>query len=97
MIFDFEVSDEAEQEIMRIYYWYEDQRAGLGDQFQDRIDQALDLIHEAPYLFAPYNIHFRKMVLPRFPYAVIYEVSEEERVITILRVVHQRRGAKNQE
>ena len=92
MRYKINISLTAEYELDDITLWYENQKEGLGFRFGEVILEAFELLRESPYLFAPYNVHYRRMVLPRFPYSIIYEVSEEERIITILRVVHQKRG-----
>ena len=42
------VLDEAEDELIAAQRWYENQRAGLGQEFRKAIDEAMDRLAEAP-------------------------------------------------
>lgn len=50
--------------------YYNNAQEGLGDEFQDEIEQALDLIGKQPKAFSPYSNGYRKRVLDWFPYSI---------------------------
>ena len=47
------VLDEAEDELIAAQRWYENQRAGLGQEFRKAIDEAMDRLAEAPLTASP--------------------------------------------
>jgi hypothetical protein len=86
---------EAESELADAAAWYEDRSEGLGDELIAVTREALALIAESADTWplwpgAPGRIPpIRRFLLPRFPYALAYQVFPE--LIAILAVVHLRR------
>jgi len=72
--------------------WYEDQRAGLGEEFLGAVEASFDAIQEFPEMFAPLHGEVRRAVVSRFPYAVFYRI-EPKRVV-VLAVLHMARDPK---
>lgn len=74
------------------YGWYEDQRAGLGEEFLGAVDASFNAIREFPEMFAQVHGEVRRAVVSRFPYAVFYRV-EPKRVV-VLAVLNMARDPK---
>lgn len=74
------------------YRWYEDQRAGLGEEFLGAVDTSFDAIQEFPERSARVYGEVRRAVVSRFPYAVFYRV-EPKRVVVIA-VLHMARDPR---
>jgi plasmid stabilization system protein ParE len=72
--------------------WYEDQRAGLGEEFLSAVKASFDAIQEFPEMFARVHGELRRAVVSRFPYAVFYRI-EPKRVV-VLAVLHMARDPK---
>jgi len=90
----FRPEPEATDELEDAALWYEHKRAGLGVEFVEAIDAALDQIEHWPaigqrVLHVPNDIPARRCPVHRFPYHVIY--LEWEGVIRILAVAHDSR------
>lgn len=66
-------SPEADQDVAEIYWWYEYQRLGLGEEFFRSLEAALDIIRRLPELRAPVFRNYRRALLRRFPYCVFYK------------------------
>jgi len=86
--------DEADAEYRDAGRWYEERRAGLGVEFFDAVDTALDQIVRLPHAGArvprvPVDLPVRRAPVQRFPYHVIY--LETKATIRILAVAHDRR------
>jgi toxin ParE1/3/4 len=82
---------EAEAELSAAAQWYEDRKAGLGEELLSQVVDAFLEIEKTPLRFPPPpNIRtqrtIRRHLLPRFPYSIIYEATETE--IRILAVAH---------
>lgn len=82
----------AELELEDIYYWYEEKSEHAPQQFLDRLDAILDLLQINPYAYPTIHKNFRIILLDKFPYSVIYEISGN--FVLILRIYHQSRSSK---
>jgi plasmid stabilization system protein ParE len=74
--------------------WYEDQRAGLGDDLAAEVDRALEVIRESPTIWprwpeSPIAPYVRRYLMSRFPYALAY-IAEPARIV-VLAVAHTKR------
>src|SRR5438309_288083 len=76
----------VKQDVRRARMWYEDKRAGLGDEFMKEVHTVLDHVREHPEIYEVVRGNVRRGVTNRFPYIVLYRV-EPERVV-ILGVFH---------
>lgn len=63
------------------FNWYEDERDGLGEEFAQELERALSLIREHPQVGGVAWGQYRRVVLRRFPYSVIYRVTERSAVV----------------
>ena len=77
---------EAERDLAAARDWYDQQRAGLGDDFIDAIALALRVLSRDPELPRFYHKKFRRVILHRFPYKIFYQVIGDR--IVIFRVLH---------
>lgn len=83
------VTAEAHLDIAQAYDWYEDRRLGLGEDFLGALDACLQKIGRNPELMPTAYETYRRAILRRFPYTVIYEAVTD--VITIYAVFHSSR------
>jgi plasmid stabilization system protein ParE len=67
--------------------WYDSQSPGRGDDFLDSVENAIEAICRNPYQILRGDL--RRAVLRRFPYLIIYSVSQSE--VIVLRCIHARR------
>ena len=79
----------AEEEMTEAALFYEAANAGLGDDFLDDIQHAIDTIREHPELGPAVASGFRRMLVRRFPFSIIYAVEPGQ--VVIVAVAHQRR------
>ena len=85
---------EADAEYRDTGRWYEERRRGLGVQFFDAVDAALEHIVRLPHAGAlvpriPADLPVRRAPVERFPYHVIY--IDEGTPIRVLAIAHDRR------
>jgi len=69
--------------------FYEARSEGLGLEFLDGVQRLIDLVCDHPTLGQSVGVGFRRAVLHRFPFTLIY--SEEHAEIVIIAIAHQKR------
>ncbi len=79
----------AEFELNDIAAYYENQVSGLGFSFLDEVERSLHLIQQNPKLFPQIFHVVRRKTLRRFPYSIMYTLSETS--IRILAIASQKR------
>lgn len=83
---------EVREELNEAYNWYENQQTGLGDNFLDSIDEALNRICQMPESYPIIYRDVRRSVVRRFPYLVYYRIVSSRVIITA--IFHSRRDPK---
>ena len=78
---DLELNDAAD--------YYDRESPSLGSAFLDEVDSGFDRICANPDAAVEVARGIRKLVLARFPYALVYEIRDD--AIRILAIAHQRR------
>lgn len=84
------VRPEAENDLKKAFFWYEDNRKGLGYDFLLQVDAGINFINRTPEIHPIEYRGTRKHIIKRFPCKIIYLV-EEERII-ILALLHGKRS-----
>ena len=83
----------AREEFAAAVRWYEQQRPGLGGEFFDAVVHVTSLIHAQPEMGTPSRDHrTRRVLVQRFPYQVVYRLSEDEIVIVAIAHLKRRPG-----
>ena len=77
------------EEVAESAKYYEHEVEGLGKAFLQKVRDAVDDIKENPRMFRIIHHPYRRHLLPRFPFAVIYRL--ENSTIYILAVMHLKR------
>ena len=80
---------EAEEDMAAARDWYEQQRAGLGDEFIDEADRLFARLAATPEMHQVVLKDVRRGKLRRFPYVVYYRVRAKR--VEVLAVMHGRR------
>ncbi len=79
MVYNYQLSEEAEDDVYESYSWYEDQQVGLGEEFMDALDAAKTAITNSPEAYpVRYKKKIRAFVMDRFPYIVLYVVNQAD-------------------
>ncbi len=85
MSFTVIVKEEAQQDIIEAYNYYEEKLAGLGDRFLDALQQRYIELSENPTFYSyidedPLKI-LRIVKLEKFPFVIVYEIVENEVIV----------------
>ena len=73
------------------YPEYENQRQGLGLDFTLTIQRTYERLLESPASGAPFGRRLRRVLVPKFPYGLLYRVEAEADRIYIIAVMHLQR------
>lgn len=79
----------AQEEFLEAAAFYEREAQGLGAEFIDEFDHALELVASNPHPGPHFEGETRRKLLRRFPFQIIYEVSADE--VLVIAVAHLRK------
>ncbi|SRR5579862_593715 len=85
----FTFHPDAERDLDGAATWYETQKPGLGRQFRKAVDTALSSIRLTPYAYPRIHGLFRRFVVRRFPYSIVY--LPQDGMIYIVTISHSHR------
>jgi toxin ParE1/3/4 len=80
----------AERELVEAVQYYDEQSPGLGQRLLDEVEHALIFIHRYPQGAPQVVGAIRRVVLPQFPYNLLYRVLKNGD-LRVLAVAHQER------
>jgi len=84
--------DVAIAEAIEAYGWYENRSAGLGERFLTSVDECIAEVCRNPDLFAIAFKSFRRSIVRRFPYVVVYKVEDD--TVTVCAIFHSSQNEK---
>ena len=79
----------AREELNEAAAFYEASVPGLGKAFLDDVERAIETVGQSPGIGASIGRGFRKSILRRFPFTIVYAQRDDE--IVIVAIAHQRR------
>ena len=83
----------AEEDTEQAYNWYEDQRAGLGEEFLYELETTYRKLENLPRAFGKLTKIYRRAPLKRFPYLVIFEIKRQE--VIVYAIFHTSRNPRS--
>jgi plasmid stabilization system protein ParE len=92
MSYQLIISPEAEFDIQDAFEWYEQRSLGLGSEFVRAVDSCFSLIGRNPLAYPVVYRQVRRVLIRRFPYALMYVLEED--VITRITCFHVKRDPK---
>ena len=84
-----QIAAAAEEEARAAFLWYSGRSEEAARRFQSDLVAAMERIQEGPLTGCAIDGDVRRMMLSRFPYAVLY-TGDSDRII-VLAVMHLRR------
>ena len=81
----------TEAELAEAMEWYEERREGLGAELLELARATFERILEAPHQLPSWGVdrEYRRLVLERFPYSIIFTYDDAE--VHIVAFAHARR------
>ena len=80
----------AQRDITQAVRYYENEKENLGKAFIEAVKRGLDLIGRHPLLCRVVYRNFRRYLLMKFPYEIIFVYAQEEDYAFVIAVFHQR-------
>ena len=80
---------EALREALDAQTWYDNRSPGLGFEFARAVDAAVARALRLPFDFACFEGEFRHVTTRKFPYSIIYRLTESE--LVVVSCFHHRR------
>lgn len=80
---------DARAEFLAAVEYYEECQTGLGRRFREDVEAEVDAIAAMPFRFRVLHAPFRRGLVPKFPYAVIFSIEPD--FILIIAVAHTKR------
>ena len=71
--------------------YYNQQRAGLGEEFRSEIHAAIETIRTNPFRFSVVEQDIRRCFVRRFPYGILFRIINDEKVRVLIIRHHRRR------
>ena len=91
----YRLHEQAYEEYIEAYEWYEQKQKGLGDRFMNSVEKKLQQINEHPEYFGKrQNSNFREAKVENFPYMIVYEFFNRKQLIHIAAIYHSKRNPK---
>jgi toxin ParE1/3/4 len=84
-----ELHPEAIEEAAAAVRWYRKRSEGAASAFEAAIDQAIDLIADAPDRWPAHTRGTRRFVMQRFPFSVIYRPRDG--AVEVIAIAHASR------
>jgi hypothetical protein len=72
---------EARIEFLEAIDYFEDCKNGLGEEFSQEVFSAIQRITHMPMAWSAFSPNTRRCLTKRFPYGVIYQITDSEIVI----------------
>jgi hypothetical protein len=79
----------AEEEMTEASVFYDAASSGLGGDFLDDVQQAIDRVRKYPHVGELVAGGLRRQLLHRFPFSVIYSIEPD--VILVISIAHHAR------
>ncbi len=90
MQYNIVLQEEAIGDLQIAYDWYEEQKTGLGDTFLDEVERSLNKLKNHPFHYGIIKNWIRKIKINKFPFLIIFEISEDSVFVTAIRHTSRR-------
>jgi len=87
-----EFHDDAALEMKIAAQYYEERVKELGEQFLSEIEEGLSRIRQFPQAWSAYEGEYRRYLLKRFPYGLIYRIEQKRIFIVAVAHLHRKPG-----
>lgn len=83
------VHDDARAEYVESYVWYHERGSHIAEAFEREVEHAIELLADFPDRWPLYVGSWRRVLLRRFPFGLVYGVRDNR--IVVIAIMHTRR------
>ncbi len=77
MAFPYRLNQQAHEEYIEAYEWYEEKQSGLNNRFMESVEKRLQQVSEHPKYFGRRKSNrFREAKVEHFPYMIVYGILQ---------------------
>ena len=87
-----EFHPEAQDELISAARFYERETEDLGVDFIATVQHAYERLPELPRSGAPFGRRLRRLLVPKYPYGLLYRIEPERIYIVAVMHLHRRPG-----
>lgn len=80
---------DARIEYIESYAWYHERGSHIAEAFERELEHAMETLQEDPNRWPVYTGTWRRIVLRRFPFGIVYGVMNNQ--IVVIAIMHTRR------
>ncbi|MBC8180813.1 type II toxin-antitoxin system RelE/ParE family toxin [candidate division KSB1 bacterium] len=91
-MYEIKIHKEAEQEIIDASLYYEENTRELGYEFLDELEKAILKIKNFPLAWSIYEGEYRRYLMKRFPFGIIYRIESNFIFIIAVANLHRKPG-----
>ena len=90
MLYTLSKAEIIKQDVAEALDYYDTISATLSLRFEEELNTAFDSLEKQPYNYFRLQKNYRRIVLPSFPYMIVYRI--EERTVVIVALFHQKKN-----
>lgn len=83
------IHEDARAEYIESYVWYHERGNHIAEAFEREVEHALEVIQGFPDRWPVYVGKWRRILLRRFPFGIVYGVVDNQ--IVVVAIMHNRR------
>jgi plasmid stabilization system protein ParE len=87
-----EFHEDALAELLEAATRYEFQARDLGQEFLTLVERTYTKVQDFPEIGRPFGRRIRRIIVPRFPYALLYRATIDRILIVAVMHLHRRPG-----
>ena len=92
--YSIKIDVDALTDIQQIAAWYEGQKYGLGNRFQNAVKEQINNLAENPWIFVVRYKEIRCMLIKKFPYMVHFYIDPQTSTVEVMAVISTDRNPK---
>jgi mRNA-degrading endonuclease RelE of RelBE toxin-antitoxin system len=89
---NYKFHSEARREVISATKHYQNIYTRLGKDFRNEIEETISRILANPKAWHPFKKKYRRCLLKKFPFGIIYKVDENKDICLIFAVMHLHRN-----
>lgn len=95
MAYKVHLRKQALESLWEAMSWYNEQRPGLGHELQQEFFDHLLKLQNQPTQYPLVFDRFRRILLKRFPYKIVYSIDERRKIVFVAVLWHIKRNPEN--